>query len=242
MAQIVNKNRDLMKKYLLYGALTALCYVVIALCVFLFFKNAIGDDFQIVWVPVTIGLGFTAFFVSLWTKKKRGIYSAGFEGEALTADLIRNLPEYYCGFQNLKVSFDSQESELDMVVIGPSGVFVVEAKNHKGTIYGHTEAHDWTQAKPSGNRNFYSPIKQVGTHVYRLANLLRQNGFRIHVYGLVYFSNPQAVLQLSGPSSNIPVFCAAGGGGQALLGCINGLPTQITNDELTRLVLFLNQL
>lgn len=143
------------------------------------------------------------------------VLGAGNQGENATANIVSALPNSFVGFQNVVVTFEGQKSEMDMVVVGPTGVYIIETKNHNGTIYGGYADRNWIQHKigrrgsPYQNE-IYSPVKQVGTHIYRLANYLRSNGARVHVDGLVYFSNYEAVLQLHGKPDKIPVFSASG--------------------------------
>ena len=46
-----------------------------------------------------------------------------------------------------------------------------------------------------------NPVKQVGTHIYCLANYLRQNGVNTYIEGMVYFANKSCLVSLTGEST-----------------------------------------
>ncbi|MCL2018328.1 MAG: NERD domain-containing protein [Oscillospiraceae bacterium] len=78
-------------------------------------------------------------------------------------------------------------TEIDIVMIHESFIFVVENKSYSGWIYGCEDATHWTQTFKSGRRyHFYNPMKQNNTHVYALSKYLNMpvnNIFSIIVFG-----------------------------------------------------------
>lgn len=133
-------------------------------------------------------------------------------GERRTGQILENcLPEGYTVIQNAVVHFGEGKSEIDNIVIGRTGVFIIEVKNGKGTIKGDYEWKDWIKDKTDRydidhRTEFYNPVKQVGTQIYRLANYLRDNRIFTNISGAVYFANPQTRVEISGKSKDIPVF------------------------------------
>lgn len=128
---------------------------------------------------------------------------SGVEGEKELKDLVACLPEGYCGVANAEIYFEGQKSEIDMITIGPEGVFVIENKNQRGCISGDYDSKRFHQRKISAGGNiykkdFYNPVKQVGTHVYRLANYLRSQRINVWISGVVYFSNPETHVEITG--------------------------------------------
>lgn len=59
-------------------------------------------------------------------------YKDGLDGELSVQHLLTTLPDSYCIFAN--VVLPGKKSNIDFVVIGPSGVFSIEVKSHKGRI------------------------------------------------------------------------------------------------------------
>ena len=82
--------------------------------------------------------------------------ASGLEGEQAAAQVLCRLPDSYSCYQNLRVFYDGKESEMDMVVVGPTGVFIVEVKNQNGTIIGDWDQPYWTQEKIGQKGGQYS--------------------------------------------------------------------------------------
>lgn len=174
------------------------------------------------------------------------ILGSGLEGENATADIVSALPEGFYGIQNVVVTFEGKKSELDMVVAGPTGVFIIETKNRNGEIRGNYGDREWTQYKigrggtPYSN-DFYSPVKQVGTHIYRLAHFLREKGVKVHVDGAVYFSNPEAEVDIYGDAGNIPVFSYREDGDEAIIRYILSGKGELSTDIVRRVCQLLSK-
>lgn len=228
MAHLIQKSRSLERKYRFWRNLAIIPFCICAGCFLAWMINLlIFRSFQPVFLAVVF-LGFALFgaLTGLTYHKANGLRS-GVVGERALAQIAEKLPAGYCCFQNLTVTFEGKTSEIDLVVVGATGVFAIEVKNRNGVIQGSFAESYWVQEKigrggtPYENR-FYSPVKQVGTHVYRLANFLRSSGASVYVEGAVYFSNVDTLLQLTGQQAKIPVFAAYNGGGNALLSHILG--------------------
>lgn len=172
------------------------------------------------------------------------IRQSGQDGEDFTAEILAKLSKNYNIFRNVSVCYDGETSELDIVVVGNAGVFIVENKNHRGIITGDFDDRYWRQDKVGrgGNaysKDFYSPVKQVGTHVYRLANYLRDNYVNVHIDGIVFFSNPEAKVMVHGNQKDIPVFSERDNGEAGLLSYIkngHGGLHKNTIDQICRLL------
>lgn len=211
----------------------------------------LGSTFAL-YVPMA-GLAIVAGFALMaWGSitNRRGrqdaqVRQAGLEGEKMSARMMAQLPDGYTVLQNLSVEYEGKTSELDLTIVGPTGVFVVETKNHVGYIWGEYDGQNWGQQKVSGGgvvqqKGFYSPVKQVGTHVYRLAKKLRSSGFQVHVNGAVLFTNPRAEVHLQGTPGNIPVFAASDNGYQRLIGMILTAQTVLTAEQASEIVTLLS--
>lgn len=140
------------------------------------------------------------------------IYKAGLVGEKKAGRLLKGLPKAYIKKHNVRISLDGHQSELDYVVIGPTGVYVIEVKNMSGSIRGFGDSQQWVQNKVLKNGKpfvyeFYSPVKQVQTHAKRLGKLLNYGlecEEKIWVQPLVLFVHDEVRLELH--DMNTPVF------------------------------------
>lgn len=63
------------------------------------------------------------------------------------------------------------ETELDVLMLHESGVYVFESKNYSGWIFGSESQRNWTQVLNKNTKHrFYNPIMQNAAHVHALSN------------------------------------------------------------------------
>ena len=195
-----------------FGGKAALVFIIISLiCGAVYFTTR-----TVAFAVAGAASFFIAFslFSSYFSARKRDseIKQYGDMGEEKAGDVFETyLPDGYTVIQNAVVEFEGETSEIDNIIIGRTGVFIVEVKNLKGEIYGDFGAHDWFQYKTDRygidhEDYFYSPVKQVKTHVYRLAHHLKENGVRVYVNAVVYFVNPEARLDITGETDDVALF------------------------------------
>lgn len=84
-------------------------------------------------------------------------------------------------------------SEVDVIMIYKSGIYVLESKNYSGWIFGNESDKKWTQTLNAGKRvhkeHFYNPIMQNQTHIKWLRELLKSEiSFDITPFSLIVFS------------------------------------------------------
>jgi len=138
----------------------------------------------------------------------------GMEGEELALWAIKNkLDNSFHIYTNLRVPYDGEKSETDMIVVGLNGVTIIEVKNYKHSITGDLSDKELVQQHTSHGqthrKTFYNPVKQVGTHVYRTANYLRRVCKGVQVNCCVFFVNPKCSVSLTdrtGVGAKCPVF------------------------------------
>nr|ART37000.1 D342 [uncultured bacterium] len=126
------------------------------------------------------------------------IVAAGAEGEDLAVGIVKRLPAGYTPFNQVKVPrTDRQPIELDLIVVGPNSVHVIEVKHNKGEIQIRPDAPEWTVFKTGRRGGSYeatmrNPIKQVRGQVDALARYLKSQGIKRWVTGVVVLSHPDA--------------------------------------------------
>jgi len=95
----------------------------------------------------------------------------GAYGEYLTYRYLRGYEKNGAKFLfNCYLPKDNDEtSEIDVMMIYRSGIYVFESKNYSGWIFGSENNKMWTQTLPSGRKShkerFYNPIMQNRTHI-----------------------------------------------------------------------------
>ena len=126
------------------------------------------------------------YFRKLSVQRKEG---AGGLGEYLTEYALEhgNLPGRRAVFRNVLVprsSGPTSESEVDVLMLHETGVYVMESKNYGGWIFGGADQDRWTQTLEGGAKErFYNPIIQNRAHVKALAACLGlpEEAFRSYI-------------------------------------------------------------
>ncbi|SET23008.1 nuclease-related domain-containing protein [Anaerobranca gottschalkii] len=64
---------------------------------------------------------------------------------------------------------DGSTTEIDLVMISETGIYVFESKNYSGLIFGDENQKTWTQTLPNKQKNkFFNPILQNKGHINAL--------------------------------------------------------------------------
>lgn len=218
MAKIIRKPSALKSDYLKIkkavnkAMFSAFICILIAVLNSIIMQNDSFFKFGLILTALSVVVFLICIIIIISKQNELAIKRQGVLGEDNAADILcRRLSDDYTVFQNCVITLDGKSSEIDLIVVGENGIFVIEAKNRNGTIEGNYKKDRWIQHKVgykggSYSAEFYSPVKQVSTHIFRLAGFLRQNGIPAHINGAVYFSNKDAHLKISGQPDNIPVF------------------------------------
>jgi hypothetical protein len=68
---------------------------------------------------------------------------------------------------------NNNTTEIDIILLHSSGIYVFESKNYSGWIFGSESQKQWTQTFPNRQKErFYNPIMQNNTHIKWLMHLL----------------------------------------------------------------------
>ncbi len=131
------------------------------------------DGTTFVVVALSLMLAFTIAGIILSTPTVKGKI-----GEARVSRRLKRLAKKNGGqiFDNVIIPGENDKtSQIDHIYVCKHGVFVVETKNYAGRIYGTDGQLEWTQVLAYGhNKNkLYNPVKQNGTHIGRLKDVLK---------------------------------------------------------------------
>jgi hypothetical protein len=132
---------------------------------------------------------------------KYNIYNGGLSGERQVAKLLGSkLSDDYYLLNDLYLRDGG--GDIDHVVLGPNGIFVLETKNWKGTI--SSNGDEWQRV---GKRNFNaSPSRQVKRNALRIKQIIENSGVihaGIWVEGIVVLTNNHATVRING--ATVPV-------------------------------------
>lgn len=86
-----------------------------------------------------------------------------------------------------------KSAQIEHIVVSEYGIFVIETKNHKGTVFGGMNGRVWTQVL-GGNSHytFYNPVHQNLGHISALSKAIGLSP--AYMTGLIVFTNPEAKL------------------------------------------------
>jgi len=116
------------------------------------------------------------------------MFNKGCKGEFLIFKALEKLPGYKKILANLYVpKTDGSTTEIDLVLVNSTGIYVIESKNLNGVISGHEKEIMWTQSFGGGRKyKFYNPFLQNLGHINALKRILgkeRQGLFSCIVFG-----------------------------------------------------------
>lgn len=130
------------------------------------------------------------FNMNDWLNVHPGEDNLGPYGEFLTIKQIvkacKETQSFFKILKNLYLDGANGPTEIDVVMIHETGIYVFESKNFSGAICGSAEQKEWTQVLESrGKRHFYNPIWQNRGHISALKRVLGQE---LNYYSYVVFS------------------------------------------------------
>lgn len=122
-------------------------------------------------ILLLLGAGLIFFGYNKGNSRNKGI-----KGEYVVAEYLNQLPNDYYIFNDVK--FPGSDQNLDYVVLGPNGIFVIETKNYNG----HYIIKDTNWFYKIG-RDLYkiykSPGKQVMNNAISLRKFLSSKGIKM---------------------------------------------------------------
>lgn len=88
-------------------------------------------------------------------------------------------------------------NQIDTIIISTRGIFVIETKNYRGSIFGDEGSEYWKCYYPSRvknkkrtfkklRRDLFNPVKQNNSHISALKVLLKQ--FNVPYYSIIVFN------------------------------------------------------
>lgn len=99
-----------------------------------------------------------------WSKRR--IWSKGAKGEKIVAKKLKKLPKKYTAIRDVKIP--NLGGDIDHVVVGPTGIYVIETKNYKPTYIPDEDC--WYHT--SGRKSPQNPAKQVKLQASKLNDFL----------------------------------------------------------------------
>ena len=193
-----NKNKAFLKTALVIFLTFLFASFGIGLLIAVLLKKS---TISIVVPIILLIISLVLFVVFQVFRKKLGILQSGVRGEEATLKILQKLPREYTILTNPVILNRGISMELDFVVIGRNGVFIIESKNHRGIISGRTSKQTWKQIKHGRNDKVYekeikNPVKQSYRQGKRMAEMFKDFNITADVYPIVYFVDEQSELKI----------------------------------------------
>lgn len=120
------------------------------------------------------------------------------KGEALEREVFEILHKRIKGPKKVLVDLlipngRGGTTQVDVVLVHRTGIFVIECKNYNGTVSGEVESEDWV-VKYRNNKEytFYNPIKQNIGHIEKIMRV--SGGYKKSAYKSIIVFSKNTVL------------------------------------------------
>nr|WP_325229211.1 NERD domain-containing protein [uncultured Oscillibacter sp.] len=129
----------------------------------------------------------------------------GHFGEYLIEYALNSLPGYSKQLCNVYLPYKNRTSEVDVIMIHETGIYVFESKNYSGWIFGDENGQYWTQFLNKNTKNrFFNPILQNKTHIRALKQYLGLKD-EIRILSYIVFSQRCELKKVCEKSGNAVV-------------------------------------
>lgn len=162
----------------------------------LFLSSLVFKDSDLFTLSVFIFISTLIIVIFIGYSGNSAILISGIQGEEkVRAQLRKILSSDYFVFYN----YPSPHGDIDALVVGPTGVYVLEVKNINGHIT--VDGDNWDRIKIGRGGTAYkpkigSPSLQAKRNATFVRDLLRENGINLRVQAIVVLANPEAKVNI----------------------------------------------
>jgi len=150
-------------------------------------------------------LSIIFFIIGVYLWSKSNTWDIGAEGEESVIRVLQNLDSSFKVVNDVVLPGDRQN--IDHIVVGSVGIFVIETKNYNGNIRCYND--DWTRKKVGRRGTVYSayignPSKQAKRNAIILRNWLQSENIDVgYIVAVVVFTNEDVKLNLIRPTVKV---------------------------------------
>lgn len=159
-------------------------------------------------MPLAVMLGGVAamivFFLALpGSSSVDPGHLAGVEGEAAVLERLKNLPDEFTILNRVRLpdeTLTNGQRELDFIVAGPTGLWVIEVKNTPGHVQVQPGEKHWPLARRAGCGSQPSwnampnPEAQARAQIEALERWLLKNGVSARARGAIVLAHPEVAI------------------------------------------------
>lgn len=134
------------------------------------------------------------------------IFDRGNYGEFITYTYLEKIDGYNKIMCNIYLpKKDGNTTEIDLLMISGTGIYVIESKNYSGWIFGDEKYKNWTQSlKSKSKTQFYNPIWQNKGHISALKAVLNLEIDNVYK-SLIVFSERCELKKINVTSTDVKV-------------------------------------
>ncbi|PKM64684.1 MAG: hypothetical protein CVU96_01580 [Firmicutes bacterium HGW-Firmicutes-20] len=140
--------------------------------IYLFLIGMVVITLTVRFVPYILMYNKSNYKVESGVGLFKYLFDTGSFGEALIFFELEKLPMYSKVMTNLYIPTEDGTTEIDVLYIAPSGIYVIESKNYSGWIFGDEKARNWTAVIYKTKNKFLNPIWQNKKHIKYLSKVL----------------------------------------------------------------------
>ena len=122
-------------------------------------------------------------------------------------------------------------TEIDLIFLHESGVYVIESKNYSGWIFGDENSKNWCETIKGKKYFFYNPIKQNKSHIKNLEKLIKIGEEKYQ--SVIVFNANANLKKITTESQNLHVITAQQI--KKFLQEQNELPDQLSNTDMNEI-------
>lgn len=157
----------------------------------------------VVGITILIFIGWLINFITDKINKRLDKeieqYRRGQEGEDNVVQLIMQaLDGNWHLFRNISIP-GRNKGDLDLVLVGPPGIWALEVKNFRGEYRNIGEAWEWKNGK-NWKAARRSPSRQADNSAIRLKSFLTADHVNVYVNSAVIWANSESQLTVENPS------------------------------------------
>ena len=152
-----------------------------------------------------IVLSVISFAIASYLWERQTTWGIGAEGEESVIRVLQNLDSSFKVVNDVVLPGDSQN--IDHIVVGSVGTFVIETKNHNGIIKCNND--DWSRKKVGRRGTVYAsgignPSKQAKRNAVMLRKWFESENIDVgYIVAVVVFTNENVELDLVKPTVKV---------------------------------------
>lgn len=123
------------------------------------------------------------------------------QGEIEVNKILMQIKGYKL-LQDIMLKKENGTTQIDHILVGKKGIFVIETKDFNGKIIGDEDSKFWIQKLGGKENHFYSPIKQNCGHVKAVEAVIKRKNI---CSSLIVFTNKSNIKEVKTNTSVIQV-------------------------------------